>query len=95
MKQKKMAQPPTITQTLQADRITWLQIPTTFHEKGGGGGGGGRRSLRESHTPRKAAVSQKVVSRPSSRVWLAELMKCLALAAPVSTPFSFFLNRNV
>ena len=37
MKQKNMAQPPTITQTLQADRITWLQIPTTFHEKGGGG----------------------------------------------------------
>lgn len=93
MKQKNMAQPPTITQTLQADRITWLQIPTTFHEKGGGAG---RGEVSESHTPRKAAVSQKVVSRPSSRVWLAELMKCLALAAaPASTPFSFFLNRNV
>ena len=60
------------------------------------GGGAGRGEVSESHTPRKAAVSQKVVSRPSSRVWLAELMKCLALAAaPASTPFSFFLNRNV
>lgn len=49
MKQKKMAQPPTITQTLQADRITWLQIPTTFHEKGGGGGGK-EVSERKSHT---------------------------------------------
>lgn len=49
MKQKKMAQPPTITQTLQADRITWLQIPTTFHEKGGGGGGE-EVSERKSHT---------------------------------------------
>ena len=47
-----------------------------------------KRSLRESHTPTKAAESQKAVSRPSSRVWLAELIKCLALAA-VSTPFSF------
>lgn len=48
-----------------------------------------KRSLRESHTPTKTAESQKAVSRPSSRVCLAELTKCLALAAPVSTPFSF------
>ena len=34
MKQKKMTEPPTITQTLQADRTTRLQIPATFHEKG-------------------------------------------------------------
>lgn len=49
MKQKNMAQPPTITQTLQADRITWLQIPTTFHEKGGGGR---ERSLKVTHLER-------------------------------------------
>lgn len=89
MKRKKMVEPPTITQTLQADRTTWLQTPATFHEKGK------KKSLRESHTPRKAAVSHRRLfpGLQAESSWL-NLYKVLGTGSSCFTPFSNFLKQE-